>query len=66
MEKAKTPKLSGDLRVYVIFRADFKHTIKSRYSRQDALTFVHTRLQGKPLDLNEGISSQITTLHGHT
>ena len=31
-EKPKSPKFSSDVREYAIFRADFKHTIESRYS----------------------------------
>ena len=49
------PKFGGDVREYAIFRADFKHAIKSRYSKQDAITFLRTCLQGKLLDLIKGI-----------
>ena len=31
---------SGDVKEYVIFRADFKHTIESRYSKRDAITLL--------------------------
>ena len=57
MEKPKLPKFSGDVREYVIFRADFKHTIESRYSKRDAITLLRTCLKGKPLELIQGIGS---------
>ena len=54
MEKPKLLKFSGDVREYVIFRADFKHTIESRlYSKRDAITC----LKEKPLELTQGIGS---------
>ena len=43
MEKPKMPKFYGDVE-YAIFRADFKHTIESRYSKRDAITFLRTCL----------------------
>ena len=57
MEKPKMPKFSGDVREYAIFRSDFKHAIDARYSKRDAITFLRTCLQGKPLDLIKGIGS---------
>ena len=51
IEKPKLPKFSGDVREYVIFRADFKHTIESRYSKRDAITLLRTCLKDKPLEL---------------
>ena len=57
MEKPKMPKFYGDVREYAIFRADFKHAIESRYSKQDASTFLRTCLHGKPLKLIKGIRS---------
>ena len=60
MEKPKMPKFYGDVE-YAIFRADFKHTIESRYSKRDAITFLRTCLQGKPLDLIKGIGSDYDT-----
>ena len=56
MEKPKMPKFYGDVE-YAIFRAGFKHTIELRYSKRDAITFLRTCLQGKPLDLIKGIGS---------
>jgi hypothetical protein len=44
VEKPKLPKFSGDVRDYVIFRADFKHVVESQFL-----------LQGKPLELIKGI-----------
>lgn len=57
MEKPKMPKFTGDVREYTIFCADFKHAIESRYSKRDSITFLHTCLQGKPLELIKGIGS---------
>jgi hypothetical protein len=57
LEKPKLPKFSGDVREYVIFRADFKHTIESRYSKRDAITLLRTCLKDKPLELIQGIGS---------
>lgn len=57
MEKPKMPKFTGDVREYAIFRADFKHAIESRYTKRDAITFLRTCLEGKPLDLIKGIGS---------
>ena len=57
MEKPEMPKFYGDVREYAIFRADFKHTIESRYSKQDASMFLRTCLHGKPLELIKGIRS---------
>jgi hypothetical protein len=55
VEKPKLPKFSGDLRGYVIFRADFKHVVESQYSDRDAITILRSSLQGKPLELIKGI-----------
>ena len=55
MEKPKMPKFSGDLRDYVIFKADFKHLIETRYSKRDAITLLRASLQGKLLELIKGI-----------
>ena len=57
MEKPKLPKFSGDVREYAIFKADFKHAIESRYSKRDAITFLRTCLDGKPLELIKGIGT---------
>ncbi|XP_068711858.1 uncharacterized protein [Montipora foliosa] len=57
MEKPKMPKFSGDVREYAIFRSDFKHAIEARYTKRDAITFLRTCLQEKPLDLIKGIGS---------
>ena len=57
MEKPKMPKFLGDVREYTIFRSDFKHAIEARYTKRDAIAFLRTCLQGKPLDLIKGIGS---------
>ncbi|CAB4033921.1 Hypothetical predicted protein [Paramuricea clavata] len=54
VEKPKLPKFSGDVRDYVIFRADFKH-VESQYSERDAITILRASLQGKQLELIKGI-----------
>lgn len=51
------PKFYGGVRKYAIFRADFKHAVESRYSKRDAITFLRSCLQGKPLELIKGIGS---------
>ena len=61
MEKPKLPKFSGDVREYVIFRADFKHAIESRYAKRDAITLLRTCLKDKPLELIKGIGSDYDT-----
>lgn len=60
MEKPKMPKFSGDVREYTIFKANFKHAIESKYSTRDAITFLPTCLQGKPLELIKGIGTDYT------
>lgn len=55
MEKPKMPKFTGDVRDYAIFRADFKHAVESKYSKRDAITYLRTCLQDKPLELIKGI-----------
>ena len=57
MEKPKLPKFSGDVREYMIFRADFKHAIESRYTKRDSITLLRTCLKEKPLELIKGIGS---------
>ena len=57
MEKPKMPKFSGDVREYATFRADFKHTIETRYSKRDCLTYLHICQQGRPLELITGIGT---------
>ena len=60
MEKPKMPRFSRDIREYAIFKADFKHAIESKYSTRDAITFLRTCLQGKPLELIKGIGTDYT------
>ena len=57
MEKPKMPKFTGDVREYAIFRADFKYAIEARYSKRDAMTFLRTCLENKPLELIKRIGS---------
>ncbi len=40
MEKPKMPRFAGDVRDYVIFRADFKHAVDSRYSKRDCISLI--------------------------
>ena len=51
------PKFAGDVREYAIFRSDFKHTIESKYSKRDAITFLRSCLEYKPMALIKGIGS---------
>ncbi|CAB4024776.1 PREDICTED: uncharacterized protein LOC107337338 [Paramuricea clavata] len=55
VEKPKLPKFSGDVRDYVMFRADYKHVVESQYSERDAITILRASLQGKLLELIKGI-----------
>ena len=57
MEKPKLPKFAGDVREYAIFKADFKHAIKARYTKRDSITSLRSCLQGKPLELIKGIGT---------
>ena len=57
MEKPKMPKFTGNVREYTFFRADFKHATESRYSKRDAVTFLRTCQEDKPLELIKGIGS---------
>ena len=45
------PKTKNDVRECATFNSDFKHAIESKYSTRDAITFLRTCLQGKPLEL---------------
>lgn len=42
MEKPKIPPFSGDVRDYAIFRADFKHSIDTWYSKRDVSSLLRT------------------------
>ena len=53
--KVEKPKFKGDVRNYVVFRADFKHVVESRYSERDAITILRASLEGRPLELIRGI-----------
>ena len=55
------PKFSGDVREYAIFRADFKHTVETRYSKCDAMTILRTCLVCRPFELIKGIGSDYDT-----
>ena len=57
VEKPKLPSFSGNVRDYVIFCSDFKHTIETRYTKRDAITLVCTCLRNKPLELMKGSGS---------
>ena len=57
MEKPKMPRFSGDVRDYIIFRADFRHAVDSRFSKRDAISLLQTSLSGRPLELKKGIGS---------
>ena len=65
MEKPKMSRFSGDVRDYVIFRADFKHAVDSRYSKRDAISLLRTTLSGRPLELVRGIGSEYDAAWEH-
>ena len=65
MEKPKMPKFSGDIREYAIFKADFKHVNELTYSMCDSISFLHTCLQGKPLELIKGIGTDYNAAWEH-
>ena len=59
------PKFCGDVRDYVIFKADFKHLVETRYSKRDAITLLRASLQGKPLELIKGIGQDYDAAWGY-
>ena len=65
MEKPKMPKFWGDVRDYVIFKADFKHLVEKRYSKRDAITLLRASLEGKPLELIKGIGQDYDAAWGY-
>ena len=42
MAKTKMPKFAGDVREYEILRSGIKHTIESKDSKRDAITFLRS------------------------
>ena len=65
MEKPKMPRFSGDVRDYVIFRADLRHAVDLRFSKRDAISLLRTSLSGKPLELIKGIGSDYDAAWEH-
>jgi len=65
MEKPKMPRFSGDVRDYVIFRADFKHAVNSRFSKRDAISLLRASLSGRPLEIIKGIGSDYDAAWEH-
>eukprot|EP00057_Strongylocentrotus_purpuratus_P004826 XP_003729535.1 PREDICTED: uncharacterized protein LOC100892047 [Strongylocentrotus purpuratus] len=57
IEKPKLPRFSGDIREYQTFKSDFKHLIESKYSERDCITILRTSLQGKALEVIQGIGT---------
>ena len=55
MEKPKMPTFSGNVREYCIFKADFHHAMGECYNERDALMILRSCLQGKPLQMIQGI-----------
>lgn len=53
-KKPKMPKFSGDIRDYVIFKADIKYLVETMYNKRDAITLLRASLQGRPLELIKG------------
>eukprot|EP00057_Strongylocentrotus_purpuratus_P011425 XP_011665899.1 PREDICTED: uncharacterized protein LOC105439066 [Strongylocentrotus purpuratus] len=71
IEKPKLPRFSGDIREYQTFKSDFKHLIESRYAERDCITILRTSLQGKALEVIQGIgtdynaaSEQLDVIYG--
>ncbi|XP_030832678.1 uncharacterized protein LOC105444283 [Strongylocentrotus purpuratus] len=71
IERPRLPKFSGDIREYCIFKSDFEHVIGSRCSSRDAMMILRSCLQGKPLQLIQGIGQdyaaaweQLDTIYG--
>ena len=65
MERPKMPRFAGDVRDCVIFRADFKHAVDSRYGKRDAMSLLRTSLSGRPLELIKGIGSDYDAAWEH-
>ena len=59
IEKPKLPKFGGNIREYAMFKSDFKHIVHSKYSKSDAITLLRTCLVGKPLQLIQGLGSDL-------
>ena len=57
MEKPKMPRFAGDVRDYAIFWTDFRHAVDCRYGNRDAISLLHTSLQGRALELIKGIGT---------
>ena len=53
VEKPKMPSFSGNVREYAIFRSDFKHGIKARYTKTDAITLLRTCLKDKTFSFDQ-------------
>ncbi|XP_071509125.1 uncharacterized protein [Diadema antillarum] len=71
LEKPKLPRFSGDIREYMIFKADFKHVVHNQYSGRDALMVLRSCLTGKALRHIRGIGqdyeaawSQLDLIYG--
>ena len=55
MEKPKMPTFNGNVRDYCIFKADFQHALGEVFDERDALMILRSCLQGKPLQMIQGI-----------
>lgn len=60
MEKPKMPIFNGNVREYCIFKADFQHALGEAYDDRDALMILRSCLQGKPLQMIQGIGRDYT------
>ena len=59
------PKFCGDVRDYVIFKADFKHLVETiRYRKRDTIT-LKASLLGKPLELIKGFGQDCDAAWGY-
>lgn len=59
------PQFSRDVREYVIFRADFRHVVESRFSKRDAISLLRTSVSGRPLEWIKGIDNDYDTAWEH-
>ena len=65
IEKPQLPKFSGDVRDYLMFKADFKEFVETQYSAREAVTILRSSLSGKPLDLVRGLSDDYQATWGY-
>jgi hypothetical protein len=55
VEKSKLPEFTGDIRVYFIFKEDFKQFVEPQFPEREAVTILRGSLKGKPFELIGGL-----------